>query len=94
VQSAVIPPPDVIKMDIEGGELRALQGARHVLARHSPTLLLATHEDGIHAACVELLFELGYECVPLEAGSGGTSARADGSLERAGELVATRYSKP
>jgi hypothetical protein len=91
VQSAVIPPPDVIKMDIEGGELRALQGARHVLARHSPTLLLATHEDGIHAACVELLFELGYECSPLEGGAGGTSARADGSLERAGELVATRY---
>jgi FkbM family methyltransferase len=94
VHSAVIPPPDVIKMDIEGGELRALQGARHVLARHSPTLLLATHEDGIHAACVELLFELGYECVPLEASSAGSGMRADGSLQRAGELVAKRYAPP
>jgi hypothetical protein len=94
VQSGAIPPPDVIKMDIEGGELRALQGARHVLGRHSPTLLLATHEDGIHAACVELLFELGYECQPLDVGSAGASPRADGSLERAGELVATRYAPP
>jgi FkbM family methyltransferase len=94
VQSSVIPPPDVIKMDIEGGELRALQGARHVLARHSPTLLLATHEDGAHAACVELLFELGYECGPLAASSAGAGARPAGSLERAGELLATRHVPP
>jgi FkbM family methyltransferase len=88
VQSAAIPPPHVIKLDIEGGELRALQGARHVLARHSPTLLLATHEDGIHAACVELLFELGYECAPLEASSGGAPSA------QAGELLATRRPGP
>ncbi|HTV26101.1 MAG TPA: FkbM family methyltransferase [Polyangiaceae bacterium] len=81
VQSAVIPPPDVIKMDIEGGELVALQGARGVLARHEPTLLLATHADAVHTECVALLGELGYECRSLEA---------HGSLQRAGELVATR----
>jgi FkbM family methyltransferase len=80
VQSAVIPPPNVIEMDIEGGELGALRGAREVLTRHAPTLLLATHEDAMHAECVGLLDELGYECVALEA--------SNGSLARAGELVA------
>ena len=80
VQSAVIPPPDVIKMDIEGGELSALRGAREVLARHAPALLLATHTDAVHAECLGLLHALGYECRSLT----GSSAT------RAGELVATR----
>jgi FkbM family methyltransferase len=34
---------DVIKMDIEGAEERALRGATRVLERHSPALLLEVH---------------------------------------------------
>jgi FkbM family methyltransferase len=90
VECAAIPPPDFIKMDIEGGELRALMGARRVLARYGPTLLLATHEDAIHRACVELLLELGYHCAALELGSLGHRSLRHGALGTAGELVATR----
>ena len=82
VQSAAIPPPDMIEMDIEGGELAALRGAREVLRCHGPTLLLATHDDAVHGECIALLSELGYECRSLGA--------SNGSLACAGEVLATR----
>jgi len=61
-----LPLPDVIKMDIEGGELHALRGARQMLERASPTVLLATHGPTVHSGCCELLAELGYRMVPLD----------------------------
>ena len=35
-----IEPPDLVKIDVEGGELAALRGARALLARHQPVLVL------------------------------------------------------
>jgi FkbM family methyltransferase len=55
-----IPPPEVIKIDIEGGEWHALSGARQVLRTHHPTVFLATHGARLHADCCSLLRELGY----------------------------------
>jgi hypothetical protein len=53
-------PPDVIKMDVEGGELRALQGAVRTLHVARPVIFLATHGAEVHDACVELLERAGY----------------------------------
>lgn len=53
--------PDVIKMDIEGAELGALQGAARCLADRRPRLFLATHGDEVHRGCVALLRGKGYE---------------------------------
>jgi FkbM family methyltransferase len=67
--------PSVIKIDIEGAELLAIRGARELLSRSSPVLLIAVHPDAMRALettpreLVELLGELGY-----------VGRRLDGSL--------------
>ncbi|MBZ0142414.1 MAG: FkbM family methyltransferase [Rhodocyclaceae bacterium] len=72
VGSGAIPPPTVIKMDIEGGETRALAGARRTLMNCGPALILATHGETILAECRRLLEECGYFAQTLGAeGSAG-----------------------
>lgn len=39
VDSQVIRPPDVIKIDVEGGELATFKGAKHTLSRHKPKII-------------------------------------------------------
>ena len=59
--------PDVIKMDIEGGEIHALAGAADTLARHRPVVLSElTGEEG--AEVVRFLDEHGYTMWDLESG--------------------------
>jgi FkbM family methyltransferase len=50
-----VPPPNYIKMDIEGGEACALLGARDCFTRFRPELFLATHGKAIHDECCSLL---------------------------------------
>lgn len=50
-----IRPPDVIKVDVEGGELGVLRGAAGILERVRPRLLLATHGPENHASCLAVL---------------------------------------
>ncbi|MCU1242673.1 MAG: Methyltransferase, FkbM family [Candidatus Acidoferrum typicum] len=53
-----LPPPACIKMDIEGAEVEALQGAAECFQRYRPKLFLATHDtDG---PCCALLRSWGY----------------------------------
>lgn len=57
--------PDYIKMDIEGGELHAMLGARSLLLESRPTIFLSTHGKGVHHECLNLLRSLGYEMESL-----------------------------
>lgn len=47
--------PDVIKLDIEGGESLALKGAGRLLAQGKATILLALHGREHEANCLSLL---------------------------------------
>ena len=62
VQAGRILPPDYIKMDIEGAELIALQGASETIQRYQPMIFLATHGTEVHLGCRQLFESWGYEC--------------------------------
>lgn len=69
VRDRIAPPPQLIKMDIEGGELSALQGAAEILRQHKPLILLATHGPEVHRACIALLRAAGYSLTALDTQS-------------------------
>ena len=66
VELGELVPPDLLKMDIEGGEYMALRGARETLLRFKPVILLATHSQQVHARCCEFLRECGYRLSSID----------------------------
>lgn len=69
VTTGKVPRPDFIKMDIEGGEYEALQGAETVIRQYHPTIFLATHSPILHKNCCEYLTSLGYQLEAIDAES-------------------------
>lgn len=66
VASGAVPAPRLIKMDVEGAEVMALDGAASVLATHHPTLILSVHSDALDDACRARLSALGYSIEEIE----------------------------
>jgi FkbM family methyltransferase len=69
-------PPDYIKMDIEGTELLALQGASKTIQRYRPEIFLATHGREVHVECSRQLESWGYQCGLLSGQGSEIVARA------------------
>jgi hypothetical protein len=59
-------PADLIKMDIEGGESQALAGARTLLTRHRPIVLVALHGPEHERFCPAFLRSLGYRVFDID----------------------------
>jgi FkbM family methyltransferase len=55
-----VPPPRLVKIDVEGAESRVLAGASATLARYRPAVLLAAHGWAQWQECSRRLTELGY----------------------------------
>lgn len=64
VSAGRISPPDVVKIDIEGGEVLALQGMEKTLRQHRPIVLCELH--GTNSAVAEVLESAGYRLSVLE----------------------------
>lgn len=60
------PPPQVIKMDIEGGEVLALQGMPHLLAEARPLILLELHGPKAARVAWETLTTAGYQICRMQ----------------------------
>jgi len=54
------PAPSVVKIDLEGGEVESLQGARRLLRETRPVLLVELHGPSAAAEVVRLLGSAGY----------------------------------
>jgi FkbM family methyltransferase len=78
INSGELPPPDVIKIDVEGAERQVFSGAEQTLRSKHPLLFVATHTTALHSDCCQFLESLGYK---LEAIDGS-------SLECSSEIVA------
>lgn len=70
-------PPDFIKIDIEGGEVLALQGMRRVLDEIRPILFLEVHGPEAAAGVWDILAEANYLMHRLEKGYPEVSRQGD-----------------
>jgi len=59
-----VDPPDVVKIDVEGGELQVLAGMPRLLRERRPAIIAEMH--GKNAAFCELLHRAGYRIVNLD----------------------------
>jgi FkbM family methyltransferase len=59
-----LPPPTVVKIDVEGAELAVLDGMRETISRHRPAIICELHDT--HAAFVDAMESYGYRVINLE----------------------------
>jgi FkbM family methyltransferase len=64
VAAGAIPPPAVIKLDVEGHEAAALRGALATIAAHRPVILCDYNDDATEALVRGTLAGLGYRVRP------------------------------
>jgi hypothetical protein len=78
VAAGRVPPPAVVKIDVEGAELAVLEGMRETIRRHRPAIICELHDT--HREFVAFMEEAGYRLINLEGtipvGEAGASAHA------------------
>lgn len=61
VAEGIVPPPDLIKIDVEGHEEAVIIGGLAVIGKHKPIILCDTNDETTFPSMKELLLPLGYE---------------------------------
>jgi FkbM family methyltransferase len=67
VANGSVPAPDIVKIDVEGGESFVLRGALGLLREAKPVLVIEVHNIVSMFHTLGLLFDLGYESRILDA---------------------------
>lgn len=60
VNENILPAPDFIKIDVEGGEIEVLKGTKDVIALYRPHMIIATHEPEYHDYVISFLKQNNY----------------------------------
>lgn len=68
VGAGTIPPPDLIKIDVEGAEAQVLRGAQQTLLVTHASLFIEIHNRELGKECDQILRQLKYEVTVLETG--------------------------
>jgi FkbM family methyltransferase len=76
--------PAFLKIDVEGAEAKVLLGARELIARSHPTMLIAIHGAEAAHACFSILTGAGYDVASLRG------RKIDNGDDMPGEIIA-RY---
>ena len=64
VESKEIPPPNYMKIDVEGAEVLVIKGAESTIKSYRPHIFLATHSPVLKNDCLDILDSLGYIVKP------------------------------
>jgi len=65
IASKQMPAPDLIKIDVEGGEYNVLKGAQQTIAKKRPIIFLAVHGLENQKICCEWLRNINYHLEPI-----------------------------
>jgi FkbM family methyltransferase len=63
------PPPDLVKIDVEGSETAVLRGGTCTFARYRPPVYLALHGESQRRACRRMLQDWGYYVASVDPGA-------------------------
>jgi FkbM family methyltransferase len=74
ISEGKVPPPNCMKIDVEGGEFLVLSGAKTTMRKYHPLIFLATHGADVHEQCCDLLKSLDYQ---IEGLGGAPIAHCD-----------------
>jgi FkbM family methyltransferase len=64
VIGGVIPPPDFVKIDVEGAEVEVIEGAQETMTRYRPTLIIELHGTG--NLLTAKFARIGYCAIPID----------------------------
>lgn len=65
IRQGMAPPPQVMKIDVEGAEAQVLEGGLATLAEFRPVLIISLHGRQLREECVNLLTSRGYSVRPI-----------------------------
>jgi FkbM family methyltransferase len=76
-----LPDPGFVKLDVEDHEVAAIRGAREMLARSRPVILVEIHSIESLRGCVDELSALGYSIRPLSGAAVFRKVIEEGALD-------------